>query len=113
MKKTIFKILSKFFRNQIEESFIEQEIKEFNFDKKSNQIYGSLSDLYQYPEYKVFSKMISNRAKAIGFKSAKSEDYNEKKHSRTGGEIYCTALILKMVKFANIKHQNRGGLKRG
>ena len=107
MKKFIFKIVSKYFKEQIEESFIEEEIKDFKIEKKNALVFEKLSDLYHYPEYRVFAKMISNRAKAIAFQAAKGGEYTEAKYSRISGQIYCTALILKTVKFANKQHQIR------
>ena len=55
--------------------------------------------------------MISNRAKSISFHAAKDRDYKESKHFDIRGQIYCTALILKIDKFANKKYQKRGGKK--
>ena len=111
MKKLLFKILSKYFKDQIEESFIEEEIKEYTFDKKDKVFYKNISNLYQYPEYKVYSKMISNRAKILAFQIAKNKEYNKSKHARVGGQIYCTALIIKIVKHINRIYQNEGEKK--
>lgn len=36
MKKILFKILSKFFKEQIEDSFIEEDIKVYNISKKKS-----------------------------------------------------------------------------
>ena len=108
MKKIIFKILSKFFKEQIEDSFIEEDIKVYNIDKKKSRVLEHLSDLYQSTGWKIYSKMISNRAKNIAVQGMKMKEYSEADHSYLKGQVFDSAMILRIVKYHNKKYQNIG-----
>lgn len=102
----------KFFKKNLEDVFIESEIKAYQIDKDNKLFLEKLSDLYQSPEYKVFSQLISNRAKGLAMQGMRLNYSNDKElcipHSFLRGQIFATAYILKMIKQANYKYQNMG-----
>ena len=108
MKKLLFKILVKFFKEEVEDSFIEEDIKVYNLDKKNPKVLEHLSNLYQSPEYKIFAKIISNRAKNIAVRGMRMKEYNESAHSYLKGQVFDSAMLLRIVKFHNKKYQNIG-----
>jgi len=117
MKKFLFKSLSKYFKNELEDSFIENEMKAFKLDKNSPKILEKLSDLYQSPDYRIFAKMISNRAKNLAIQSMKLRYSSDKElsinHSFIRGQIFGAAFGLRIVKHANLKYQNLENKEKG
>ena len=111
MKKLLFKILSRFFKEEIEDSFIGEDIRVYDIDKKNPKVFEHLSNLYQSPEYKIFAKIISNRAKHLAIQGMKMKDYNEANHAYLKGQIFDSAMLLRIVKFYNKKYQNSGDKK--
>src|SRR3990167_3555501 len=78
MKGFLFKIIMKFFKKNLEDVFIESEIKAYQIDKDNKLFLEKLSDLYQSPEYKVFSQLISNRPKGLAMQGMRLNYSNDK-----------------------------------
>ena len=117
MRKFLFRVLSKYFKNELQDAFIEDEMRGFKLDKNDSKILEKLSDLYQSPDYRLFSKMMSNRAKNLAIQSVKLKYSNDKelsiKHSFIRGQIFDTAFKSRFIKNANLRYQNLDNKENG
>ena len=111
MKKFIFKILSKFFRQQIIDCFIEEELPTYKIDMKDDKLMQSIVELTTSLEYRTFVKLQSNKKNSLGKKSLSLKYANEReaalKHSFLMGEAYNISHTLQMLKFIKVKYQSK------
>lgn len=109
-KNLLYRLFSRFFQDQIEDYFVGEILDSvsYNIDRENTKLLEKISDLYQYPEYKLYSKLISNRAKSLAIRMVKSKSFDEIKHAYLRGQVFDSALVLKMVKFSNKRFQKLG-----
>lgn len=116
MKNYLFNFLLKFFNDEIENYFIEEGMKEFKFSKKEkSSILEKLSDLYLYPEYKLYSKIISNRARHLAIQGMKLKYSTDKEysieHSFLRGRVFEDAYLVKLIKYSNKRYQGKNNAR--
>ena len=115
MKKILFKIISQFFKEEIEDSLLEDFLKDYNkisnLSRNDEKVLEKLSNLYQYSEWKIYAQVVSNRAKSLAIRAVRIKKYDEEEHPYLRGQVFDSAFLLRMVKTANKNYQKKKGNK--
>lgn len=115
MKKFLFKILCRFFQDQIIDTFIEERLPLYNIDRNDTKILEQLADLYESPGFKLFVSILSNKKnylarKALNLKYTTLEQAGiQLTHLK--GQSFDIAHILKTMKFFNKVYKKRSTKK--
>lgn len=109
MKKKIFDILVKYFRKEIEQSYIEQQFPSYQLSTKDESLIEKISDLARTAEFRLLEKLLINKKNTLGRELLVKKFNNEKAYVLQRefyrGQAFIVSHFIALIKHINRIHQ--------
>lgn len=110
MKNFIYNLIAKYFHEQIEDAFIEQELSQYNIKLSDKGTSEKISDLATSPEYRILVGLLSNKKNSLGKellkKKFKNRDEATVLQAFYHGQAYFASSLIALIKYINRQHKN-------